>query len=60
MEKAQSPTTKVDGFFEKAGIEFQMSPAKHNRGILLELKKVSTLEEIRALLIDVRGKMKIT
>ena len=55
MEKAQSPTTKVEGFFEKAGIEFQLSPARHNRELLLELKKVAALEEIRGLLIDIKG-----
>ena len=60
MEKAPIPASKVDGFFERAGIEFQLSPAKHNRGILLELKKVATLEEIRGVLIDIKGKMKIT
>ena len=56
MEKTPIPTTKVDGFFERAGIEFQLSPAKHNRDLLLELKKVATLKEIRVLLSKIASK----
>jgi hypothetical protein len=58
VEKAPIPASKVERFFEKAGSEFQISPARHNRELLLELKKVATLKEIRDLLIDVRGKRK--
>ncbi len=56
MEKEQN---KIDRIFENLSNEFGMNPsATHNRPLLLELEKLSVLEEIRALLIDVKGKIK--
>ena len=53
MEKSN-----LEKFFEKTGKEFGLSPVRHNYPLLIDFKKISILEEIRALLIDVKGKMK--
>ena len=50
--------TKVEHIFETLGKEFNLSSAKHNYNILRDLKTISLLTEIKALLIDLSGKVK--
>lgn len=49
---------KIETFFEKTGKEFDLVPARHNHKLIIDLKQLLLLEEIRALWIDVKGKMK--
>ena len=60
MEKPNIPANKTESFFQLAGQEFQLNPAPHNRMLLIELKKLQALEDIRSLLIDIKGKIKST
>ncbi|MBT3368063.1 MAG: hypothetical protein HN416_12985 [Nitrospina sp.] len=49
--------SKVESIFETLGKEFTLSPVKHNYKILVDLKTLSLLTEIKALLIDLNGKI---
>ena len=50
--------SKVDSIFETLGKEFALSPVKHNYKILVDLKTICMLEDIKGLLIDLNGKVK--